>query len=74
MSTERKELYNNRIYAGSRTYFFDVKVSSDGTKYLTITEARHAEGDTFTKNRIMIFEEHIEEFLDGLNNAVNTMK
>lgn len=74
MTDERKELYSAHISAGSRTYFFDVKVSSDGTKYLTINEARRADGDTFTRNRVMVFEEYAGNFLEALSNAMKAMK
>lgn len=34
MSSERTEIATVRISAGRRTYFFDVKESSDGNRYL----------------------------------------
>ncbi len=40
MTIERKELFSEKLPAGSRTYFFDVKKSADGIKYLVISESR----------------------------------
>jgi len=37
MTGERKELFPEKVSAGSRTYFFDVKESADGIKYIRLT-------------------------------------
>jgi len=73
MAHDTNEIFSKRIDAGNRTYFFDVKISSEGTKYLKINEARRAEGDTYTHNRVMVFEGNIEKFMEALNAAVSVM-
>lgn len=65
-----KELFSEKISTGRRTYFFDVKESIDNVWYLVISESRPGRGDLFIHSRIMVFEEHIQEFLDGLNKAI----
>jgi len=67
-------LYSKRIIAGSRTYFFDVKETGDGVKYLTITESRKMDDGEFRRERIFIFEEYIDLFIQGLMNAVDFTK
>ncbi len=42
MTGEKKELFTERVLAGNRTYFFDVKEAKDGTKYLVISESKQA--------------------------------
>ncbi|MGB3776718.1 MAG: DUF3276 family protein, partial [Tunicatimonas sp.] len=37
---ERAEIYSQRVRAGKRTYFFDVKATRSNDYYLTITESR----------------------------------
>ena len=37
---ERAEIYSQRVRAGKRTYFFDVKSTRSNDYYLTITESR----------------------------------
>jgi hypothetical protein len=64
----KKELFKERANAGSRTYFFDVKESVKGTKYLTINESRKV-GDKNEYNRIMIFENEMKAFTDGFKKA-----
>jgi hypothetical protein len=65
----KKELLTERISAGSRTYFLDVKRSSEGKLYLVISESR-AVGDNFEHSRVMVFEDHLEPLIDGLRNAI----
>ena len=37
---EREEIYSERVRAGKRTYFFDVKSTRGGDYYVTITESK----------------------------------
>ena len=73
MAGNRKALFSERVFAGSRIYFFDVKEATDGTKYLVIDESRHSEEDSYTHNRVMVFEDNIAIFMEGLMKAVNAM-
>lgn len=61
MSSEKKELFSEQVHAGNHTYFFDIKESKEGAKYLTITESKKV-GESHERNRIMIFEEDIISF------------
>lgn len=70
MDSERKELYSDKINAGRRIYFFDVKESSNGIKYLVISESKK-EGDEYKHDRVMIFENNIREFREHINKAFN---
>ena len=69
MTERRRELFTEKVSAGSRTYFFDVKESADGTKYLVISESRHRGGESYKHNRVMVFQEHIVSFREGLEKA-----
>ena len=72
-STTRKELQSERLAAGSRTYFFDVKQAADGTKYLVISESRQA-GEKWEHHRVMVFAEQLEQFLVALEKAVESVR
>jgi len=65
MANDRNELFSERVVVGKRTYFFDIKEGSDGSKYLVISERI---GDT--RHRIMVFEEDIIAFNTGLKKAI----
>lgn len=69
MDTEKNELFSERVNAGSRTYFFNIKETSKGDKYLVINESKKS-GETFEHHRIMIFEEDLLAFNKGLKKAI----
>jgi hypothetical protein len=73
MATTEKKLFTKKVRAGSRTYFFDVKESKNGTKYLKISESRRRDSRR-THNRLMIFEEHLEAFNKAYGKAMRFLK
>jgi DNA-directed RNA polymerase specialized sigma24 family protein len=70
MDERRKELFSERVTAGRRTYFFDVKESANGDKYLTISESWRDNEDRFEHSRVMVFEEYVPESYDGIRQAI----
>jgi hypothetical protein len=68
MAEERKELFSQKVAAGSRTYFIDVKESKEGTRYLVISESRRS-GEGHEHERVMIFEENFPFFANALDAA-----
>ena len=75
MATETKKeaIFSKSIRAGSRTYFFDVKESVKGNRYLTICESRKVDGE-WQRNRIMVFDDNIPKFFKGLKEAAPSLK
>ena len=67
MEQERKELFSVKVKVAKRTYFFDIKATRDGAKYLAISEL-NARNE---RNRIMVFEENAMEFQDGFQKALD---
>ncbi|MCK4352035.1 DUF3276 family protein [candidate division WOR-3 bacterium] len=59
----------NVKYAGKRTYFFDVKESEKGDKYLVISESSQV-GEEYKHHRVMVFEEHVKEFNYALQETI----
>ncbi len=72
MTTERKSLFTDRVSAGQRTYFFDVKESIRGTKYLLISESKR-EGKEFKNSRVMVFEDDFLDFCEVFKKAYKIM-
>ncbi|MFN3870261.1 MAG: DUF3276 family protein [Aquificaceae bacterium] len=66
---QRDKLYSKKLVAGKRTYFFDVKRGRDGSAYLVITEQTEDK-----RNRLMVFEERMEDFLSALKEAMDNIK
>lgn len=73
---DREELFSKAVRAGKRTYFFDVKETKSGDKYLTITESkRRFDNDSgkfsYEKHKLFLFKEDFEKFLDGYEDAIS---
>ncbi len=76
-NNEREEIYSERVRAGKRTYFFDVKATRSNDYYLTITESKRRykdEGYTYEKHKIFLYKEDFNKFTEALNNTVNHVK
>jgi hypothetical protein len=68
---ERKTLFLRKVSAGGRTYFFDVKEATSGDKYLVINESRKSQdGQSYERNRIMVFEGYLTSFYKTLKDAI----
>lgn len=71
---QNEELYSQSISAGKRKYFFDVKQTKGGEKFITIAESRKVfDNETgqfyFEKNKMFLYPEDFEKFERGLANA-----
>ncbi|WP_224997258.1 DUF3276 family protein [Cesiribacter sp. SM1] len=75
--TEKAEIYSQRVRAGKRTYFFDVKSTRSNDYYLTITESKRRfkdDGFTYEKHKIFLYKEDFEKFLEALKESVEYVK
>ena len=66
---DRKEIFSERVRAGKRTYFFDVKATRSNDYYLTITESKRRykdDGYTYEKHKIFLYKEDFNKFLKGI--------
>jgi len=62
------ERYKGKISRGKRTYFFDVKESSQGDLYLSIDERVKKDGE-YEGHRILVFDDVLIEFVKELKKA-----
>ena len=63
------EIFSEKVVTSRRTYYFDVKETKDGAKYLVIGELTQI-GNEVERHRVMVFEESLDAFMDGLDKAV----
>ncbi len=73
----RDEIYSERVKAGKRTYFFDVKATRSGDYYLTITESKRKpkdDGFFYEKHKIFLYKEDFNKFVSALNTTVDHVK
>ncbi|MEM0941226.1 MAG: DUF3276 family protein [Bacteroidota bacterium] len=73
----REEIYSERVKAGKRTYFFDVKSTRSNDYYLTITESKRKpkdDGFYYEKHKIFLYKEDFDKFIRALNVTVDYVK
>ena len=71
------EIYSQRVRAGKRTYFFDVKATRSNDYYLTITESKRKykeDGYFYEKHKIFLYKEDFDKFVDALKGTVDHVK
>ena len=72
---EQEEIFSNKVRAGKRTYFFDVRATKSQDYYLTITESKKTFNDDgshfFKKHKIFLYKEDFEKFKVALNKSVD---
>ena len=61
-----KTLHTEKVPAGKRTYFFDLKENQQGSKILKITESRKNDGE-FIRHSILIFQEDFRKIFDAMD-------
>jgi hypothetical protein len=73
----RDEIYSERVRAGKRTYFFDVKATRGNDYYVTITESKRKskdDGFTYEKHKIFLYKEDFNKFVEAMNSTVDHVK
>ena len=64
------EIFSEKVVTSRRTYYFDVKETKEGAKYLVIGELTQV-GSELERHRVMVFEESLDSFMEGLDKAVD---
>ena len=72
---EKEEVFSQAVKAGKRTYFFDVKETKQGERYITITEGKRKfdnEDGTFSyeKHKIFLYKEDYSKFQNALEGVI----
>lgn len=72
MTEAKSPVFSDKVSAGQRTYFFDVKESTGGAKYLVISESKRV-GDGYERNRIVVFGDGVSPFCEMLQKAATAV-
>ena len=78
MTNADKELvFSESVKAGKRIYYFDVKQSRNGDKYVAITESKKiVSGNeenpqvTYEKHKVFLYKEDFEKFTAALDKVI----
>jgi hypothetical protein len=76
-NSEKAELYSQRVRAGKRTYFFDVKSTRGNDYFLTITESKRIpreDGFSYEKHKIFLYKEDFLKFAEALQDAISHVR
>ena len=76
-NNEKAEIYSQRVRAGKRTYFFDVKSTRSNDFYVTITESKRKfkdESFSYEKHKIFLYKEDFAKFLEALQGTIDHVK
>lgn len=67
---EKSPLFSERVKNGNRNYFIDLRKSSNGAPYLSITESKKSKDSDevgYETTRILIFEDGITKFSEAIS-------
>lgn len=74
-------LFSESVKAGKRIYYFDVKQSRNGDKYIAITESKKIVDNStemprfsFEKHKLFLYKEDYEKFMAALTKVVGVAK
>ena len=73
----KNEIYSQRVRAGKRTYFFDIKSTKSNDYYLTITESKRRykeDGYFYEKHKIFLYKEDFNKFVEALQGTIEHVK
>lgn len=70
-------VHSNRIKAGKRTYFVDVRATKVNDYYITLTEStkkRNGDKEYYVRNKILLYKEDFNKVLKGLVDTIDLIK
>ncbi|MFD3000952.1 DUF3276 family protein [Pontibacter toksunensis] len=76
-NNEKAEIYSQRVRAGKRTYFFDVKSTRSNDFYVTITESKrkfNEDNFSYEKHKIFLYKEDFAKFMEALQGTIDHVK
>jgi len=76
-NNEKAEIYSQRVRAGKRTYFFDVKATRSNDYYVTITESKrkfNEDNFSYEKHKIFLYKEDFAKFIEALQGTIDHVK
>lgn len=73
ISNMPEAVYSKQLNAGGKTYFFNIRETQSGDKYLQITESRLKQDGERYRSNIVIFKEHFNEFRQALDETAEKL-
>ncbi|MBA2423507.1 MAG: DUF3276 family protein [Chitinophagales bacterium] len=74
-SFKSESVFSKKLRAGKRrTYFFDVKSTKANDYFLTITESKKRQDDSYERFKIFLYKEDFNKFIESLNETIDYVK
>jgi len=70
----RGEVFSTKTSTGKRTYFFNIKENRHGDLFLNMVESKKQMDSSFERHSMIVFEEDLETFMEGLTQAVEFLR
>jgi len=81
IESDKDLVYSESVKAGKRIYYFDVKQSKNGDKYIAITESKKINEGTFEnprfvfeKHKLFLYKEDYDKFVGALMRTLDMAK
>ena len=71
---QRGEIFSQRVNRENRTYFFNIKENRRGDLFLAIVESKKLASGEFERHQVMVYEEDLVPFSEGLKEALDVMR
>ena len=79
--TDKDLIFSESVKAGKRIYYFDVKQSRNGDRYIAITESKKINEGTFEnprfvfeKHKLFLYKEDYDKFVEALGKTLDVAK
>lgn len=69
----QEAIHSKKLMIGSKTYFFDVRETKSGDRYLQVSESRLKAGEEGYRGNIVVFKEHFNEFRRAMDEIVEKL-
>lgn len=79
MRGDTKDVFSEKVKAGKKTYFFDIKATRAGDSYyLVLTESRKIYNEngthSFHKSKVLIYPEDMNRVLEKMKKLANRLE
>jgi len=71
---KNENIFSTKFQAGNRTYFFDVKTTKDGNRYLKISESKRTGESEFERHQIIVFDKGIDKLAEKITEVAEKMR
>lgn len=78
IQADKELVFSESVKAGKRIYYFDVKQSRNGDKYIAITESKRivsgSDDDpqvSYEKHKLFLYKEDFSKFVAALTNVID---